>query len=93
MEPVIELRSITKSYGNFKVLDNVTLAIEKGIIFGLLGPNGAGKSTLIKILSCQSRPSSGHAFISGLDVVSDKKDILQLSELSPRRTVSTMSLL
>lgn len=84
MEPVIELRSITKSYGNFKVLDNVTLAIEKGIIFGLLGPNGAGKSTLIKILSCQSRPSSGHAFISGLDVISDKKDILSIIGVVPQ---------
>jgi ABC-2 type transport system ATP-binding protein len=84
MEPIIEFRSITKSYGDFKVLDNVTLSIEKGIIFGLLGPNGAGKSTLIKILSCQSRPSSGHAYISGLDVVSDKKEVLSIIGVVPQ---------
>jgi len=84
MEPIIEFRSITKSYGDFKVLDNVTLGIEKGIIFGLLGPNGAGKSTLIKILSCQSRPSSGHAYISGLDVVSDKKEVLSIIGVVPQ---------
>ncbi|HEX7627519.1 MAG TPA: ABC transporter ATP-binding protein [Candidatus Methanoperedens sp.] len=84
MEPIIEFRSITKSYGDFKVLDNVTLGIEKGIIFGLLGPNGAGKSTLIKVLSCQSRPSSGHAFICGLDVVSDKKDVLSIIGVVPQ---------
>lgn len=84
MEPIIEFRSITKSYGDFMVLDNVTLGIEKGIIFGLLGPNGAGKSTLIKILSCQSRPSSGHAYISGLDVVSDKKEVLSIIGVVPQ---------
>ncbi|MCX9082158.1 MAG: ABC transporter ATP-binding protein [Candidatus Methanoperedens sp.] len=84
MEPIIEFRSITKSYGDFKVLDNVTLGIEKGTIFGLLGPNGAGKSTLIKILSCQSRPSSGHAYISGLDVVSDKKEVLSIIGVVPQ---------
>jgi ABC-2 type transport system ATP-binding protein len=84
MEPIIEFRSITKSYGDFKVLDNVTLGIEKGIIFGLLGPNGAGKSTLIKILSCQSRPSSGHAYICGLDVVSDKKEVLSIIGVVPQ---------
>jgi len=84
MESIIEFRSITKNYGDFKVLDNVTLGIEKGIIFGLLGPNGAGKSTLIKILSCQSKPSSGHAYISGLDVVSDKKEVLSIIGVVPQ---------
>jgi len=84
MEPIIEIRSIQKNYGDFKALDNVSLSIEKGIIFGLLGPNGAGKSTLIKVLSCQSRPSSGHAYISGLDVVSDKKEVLSIIGVVPQ---------
>ena len=84
MEPIIEIRSIQKNYGDFKALDNVTLSIEKGIIFGLLGPNGAGKSTLIKVLSCQSRPSSGHAYICGLDVVSDKKEVLSIIGVVPQ---------
>ncbi len=84
MAPIIEIRTISKSYGDFKVIDNVSLNIEKGIIFGLLGPNGAGKSTLIKVLSCQSRPSSGHAYISGLDVVSDKKEVLSIIGVVPQ---------
>lgn len=84
MDSIIEIRSLSKSYGKFKALDNVSLAIEKGIIFGLLGPNGAGKSTLIKVLSCQSRPSSGHAFISGLDVVSDKREVLSITGVVPQ---------
>jgi ABC-2 type transport system ATP-binding protein len=84
MEPVIELRSLSKNYGDFRALHEVSLTIEKGIIFGLLGPNGAGKSTLIKILSCQSRPSSGSAYILGLDVVSDKKDVLSIIGVAPQ---------
>jgi len=84
MEPIIEIHNIMKSYGDFRVLDNVSLDIENGIIFGLLGPNGAGKSTLIKVLSCQSRPSSGHAYICGLDVVSDKKEVLSIIGVVPQ---------
>jgi len=84
MEPIIEIHNIMKSYGDFRVLDNVSLDIENGIIFGLLGPNGAGKSTLIKVLSCQSRPSSGNAYICGLDVVSDKKEVLSIIGVVPQ---------
>ena len=84
MEQIIEIRSLSKNYGNFKALDNVSLTIEKGTIFGLLGPNGAGKSTLIKVLSCQTRPSGGHAYISGLDVVSDKNEVLSIIGIVPQ---------
>ncbi len=84
MEPIIEIRSLSKNYGDFNALNNVSLCVEKGTIFGMLGPNGAGKSTLIKVLSCQSRPSAGHAYISGLDVVSDKKDALSIIGIVPQ---------
>ncbi len=84
MEPIIETRSLSKNYGDFKAVDDVSLGIEKGTIFGLLGPNGAGKSTLIKILSCQSRPTRGHAYISGLDVVLDKKEVLSIIGIVPQ---------
>ncbi len=84
MEPIIEIRSVSKNYGDFKALDNVSLGIEKGAVFGLLGPNGAGKSTLIKVLSCQSMPSAGNAYISGLDVVSDKREVLSIIGVVPQ---------
>ncbi|HIH44475.1 MAG TPA: ABC transporter ATP-binding protein [Candidatus Methanoperedenaceae archaeon] len=84
MEPIIEVRSLSKSFGDFRALDNVSLSIEKGIICGLLGPNGAGKSTLIKVLSCQSRPTSGRAFISGLDVAADRKEVLSVIGVVPQ---------
>lgn len=84
MEAIIEVRSLSKNYGDFSALNDVSLSVEKGTIFGMLGPNGAGKSTLIKVLSCQSRPSAGHAYISGLDVVSDKKEVLSIIGVVPQ---------
>lgn len=84
MEKIIEIQNISRTFGEFKALDDVSLDIEKGTIFGLLGPNGAGKSTLIKVLSCQMRPTTGSAFISGLDVVSDKKDVLSIIGVVPQ---------
>ncbi len=84
MEKIIEIQNISRTFGEFKALNDVSLDIEKGTIFGLLGPNGAGKSTLINVLSCQMRPTTGSAFISGLDVVSDKKDVLSIIGVVPQ---------
>lgn len=84
MEPIIEIKSVSRTFGEFRALNDISLEIEKGTIFGLLGPNGAGKSTLIKVLSCQIRPSSGFAYISGLDVVADKKDVLSIMGVVPQ---------
>ncbi len=84
MDQIIDIKSLSKSYGDFRALIDVSLAVETGTIFGLLGPNGAGKSTLIRVLSCQSRPTSGHAFIAGLDVVSQKKDVLSKIGVVPQ---------
>ena len=84
MESIIEIQSVSKTFGDFRALNDISLNIEKGTIFGLLGPNGAGKSTLINILSCQTRPSSGSVYISGLDVVSDKKDVLSIIGVVPQ---------
>jgi len=84
MEQIIKILKLSKNYGDFKALFDVSLEIEKATIFGLLGPNGAGKSTLIKVLSCQSRPSGGHAYIDGLDVVVDKKKVLSIIGVVPQ---------
>ena len=56
---LLEVSHITKSYGNNKVLDDVTFSIPKGKIVGLLGPNGSGKTTLIKLINDLLKEDSG----------------------------------
>lgn len=69
MTAAIATEGLTKSYGSVKALDNVSLNIEPGEIFGLIGPDGAGKSTLHRILATLLKPDAGKAAVLGLDVV------------------------
>lgn len=62
---MIEIRSLIKIYGNNKVVDNLSLVIPTGTVFGFLGPNGAGKTTTIKIAVGLNKPSSGSVAIGG----------------------------
>jgi ABC-2 type transport system ATP-binding protein len=66
---MIDLANVTKRYGDLVALDDLTLHIGEGEVFGFIGPNGAGKSTTMKILACLSRPDSGSARLAGLDVM------------------------
>ncbi|MCS7198675.1 MAG: ATP-binding cassette domain-containing protein, partial [Candidatus Bipolaricaulota bacterium] len=56
-------------------LENVNLEVRQGELFGLLGPNGAGKTTLIKILTTLLIPTSGRAFVDGIDVVENPQEV------------------
>ncbi|PKP21962.1 MAG: ABC transporter ATP-binding protein [Bacteroidetes bacterium HGW-Bacteroidetes-20] len=56
---IVEVQNVTKKYANHLALDNISLTIEKGSVFGLLGPNGAGKTTLIRILNQITAPDTG----------------------------------
>ena len=67
MGNAITINSITKSFADKKVLDNISVNIKKGEIFGLLGPSGAGKTTLIKILTGQLKAEGGNSVINGID--------------------------
>ena len=60
-DPVVETSDLTRRFGQILAVDNITLTIRAGEIFGLIGPNGAGKSTLIKMLTTMFPPSSGWA--------------------------------
>ena len=66
-DPIIQLSSLTKSYGNTKAVDALDLSIYPGEIFGLLGPNGAGKTTSILMMLGLTEPSSGTAYVCGHD--------------------------
>jgi simple sugar transport system ATP-binding protein len=65
---IIELRDITKSFGNIYALGGVSLHVDPGEVVGLIGDNGAGKSTLIKILAGVIKPTSGEILINGVPV-------------------------
>lgn len=70
---MIKVNSISKIFGNNTVVNNLSLDIAKGEIFGLLGPNAAGKTTTVRILCNLLSISSGSASIAGLDLVKDAK--------------------
>lgn len=80
----IEIKDINKSYGNLKAVDNVSLNIEAGEVFGLLGPNGAGKSTLISMLSTLLKPDSGHITVSGYDLSKNAGEVKKIFGLVPQ---------
>ena len=73
----IEVKNISKSYGNQKALDNISFSVKKGEIVGFLGPNGAGKSTLMKILTTYIGADSGTANVNGFDVIDNQKSVQQ----------------
>lgn len=66
---VIEIENLTKRFGDVLAVDNISLKVEKGEIFGFLGPNGAGKTTTLNILVTVMKPTSGIAKVAGYDVV------------------------
>ena len=72
---VIKIEHLTKSFQKFKALDDLTLNIAEGEIFGFIGPNGAGKSTTIKILTGLLKPTSGKASIHGIDCTKGSIDL------------------
>jgi len=78
MSITIETRDLTRRFGEFVAVDEVSLSINSGEIFGLLGPNAAGKSTIIRLLAVILRPSSGEADILGLDLFTQTEKIKKL---------------
>lgn len=73
----IEIDSLTKNFKKSVAIDNISLNVEEGEIFGFLGPNGAGKSTTMMILTTLLKPTSGHASVCGFDVVSNASKVRQ----------------
>lgn len=72
---IIEVNSLSKSYGNFIAVDGIDLKVEKGKIFGFLGPNGAGKTTTMKMLTTLIPPSGGTMSILGVDGIKSPLEI------------------
>jgi len=72
---VIEIKNLTKFYGKIKGIENLTLSVKKGEIFGFLGPNGAGKTTTIRTLLGYLKPTTGQAYILGKNINDNIVDI------------------
>lgn len=80
---IIEVDQVTKAFSNHLALDNVSLSVPEGVIFGLLGPNGAGKTTLIRILNQITFPDSGTVYFKGHPLEAD--DVRQIGYLPEER--------
>lgn len=74
-ENVISVRHLTKRFGDFTAVDDLSLDVRKGEIFGFLGANGAGKTTAMRMLCGLSRPTSGSGTVAGFDIVRRPEDI------------------
>lgn len=72
---VISVHNLTKRFGNFTAVDNITFEVEKGEIFGFLGANGAGKTTAMRMLCGLSYPTSGSGTVAGYDVITQGEEI------------------
>ena len=82
----IEIRGLTKRYGNLTAVDDLNLRVEQGELFALLGVNGAGKSTTVKMLSCVTQPTRGEAFIGGFSVTKQSTQVKDMIGVSPQET-------
>ncbi len=80
----IELRQLTKAYGNLVAVKDISFSVPKGIIFGLLGPNGAGKTTLVKTLTTLLKPTSGIAWVGGHDILHEGAKIRSIIGVIPQ---------
>ena len=65
MSNLLEINNVVKNYGDFRALNNVSIHIPKGSVYGLLGPNGAGKTSLIRIINQITMPDKGTIFLDG----------------------------
>ncbi|KAA3613068.1 MAG: ABC transporter ATP-binding protein [Calditrichaeota bacterium] len=72
---IVEVENLTRTFGQFTAVDNISFKVEKGEIFGFLGANGAGKTTTIRMLCGLLSPSSGSALVSGFDIYKEFEQI------------------
>src|SRR5438105_7282115 len=84
--PAIEVQDLCKSFGNFRAVDQLTLSVMQGEIFGLLGPNGSGKTTTINMISGLSVPTSGEVRVMGYDVRREARQVRRILGSIPQET-------
>ena len=65
---ILELKDISKIYGDLKALDKINLNVEKGEWVSIMGPSGSGKTTMMNIIGCMDKPSIGEVLLEGIDI-------------------------
>jgi len=78
MEDIIQIKKLTKKYGDVTAVDDLDLTVRSGEIYGLLGPNGAGKTTTIRIMTTLTKPTSGTVRVGGFDVLEEANKVKEL---------------
>ncbi|MEX0601796.1 MAG: ABC transporter ATP-binding protein [Bacteroidota bacterium] len=74
---MIEIRNVTKSFGSFTAVDDLSLTVERGVFYGFLGPNGAGKTTTIKMIAGLFTPTAGEIVLNGFNTVKQPEEAKQ----------------
>lgn len=85
MKNIIETKNLTKNFGELKAVDNLSLSIKEGELFGLLGPNGSGKTTTVKLLTGQLKPTKGNATVMGIKTLSNPIKVRELVGIIPEQ--------
>ena len=80
---IVDTYSLTRHFGQIVAVNNLSISVQEGEIFGLIGPNGAGKTTTVRILCCLIRPSAGKAFVGGYEVGKEALKIREIVGLLP----------
>ncbi len=80
-EPAIVVQNLSRHFGTFKAVDNISFEVQQGEIFGFLGPNGAGKSTTIRMLNGLLLPTSGDGRVGGFDIIRENDRIKEQHRL------------
>jgi ABC-2 type transport system ATP-binding protein len=88
----VEVRQLTKKFGDFCAVDGLNFNVSHGEIFGLLGPNGAGKSTLLRMLTTLVPPTSGTARVNGFDIVKAANEVRKSIGVIPQAMTSDLDL-
>ena len=88
----VEVENLTKCFGDFCAVKQLSFTVGHGEVFGLLGPNGAGKSTLIRMLTTLVPPTSGTARIKGFDIIRAANEVRQSIGVIPQAMTSDLDL-
>lgn len=84
-ETVIEVKNLTKVYGDLRAVDDLSFEVRAGEVFSILGPNGAGKTTTVEIMECIRDPTSGEVNILGMNTAKQSRNIIERIGVLPQR--------